>query len=166
MLIYHPAFDVYHCLFRMLSLTAQGPELEKDRVRILEFVLCFPSVAGQFRLPPKMAAVRRTAEQAGSAYRTPINPKAVFIAMEPAQDGAMACLASAGYFSAEGLSAGIVRRTQLPLPDDLHARSLAFQERERIFFQRLLPALMEFPLYGPDGLKHRSGLLEFRYDPA
>jgi len=43
MLIYHPAFDAYHCVYRMTMLTQKVKELEYSKLRILDFYLCFPA---------------------------------------------------------------------------------------------------------------------------
>ena len=35
MLIYHPALDAHHCVFRVLALLSECDEMEKDRLQIL-----------------------------------------------------------------------------------------------------------------------------------
>ena len=76
MLIYHPALDAYHCVFRVLALLSECKEMEKDRLQILDFVLCFPSVVSAFRLPPGSTAAKKAVATSDSPYRAPINAKA------------------------------------------------------------------------------------------
>ncbi len=164
MLVYHPAFDAYHCVFRLLAILEDWPSLENDRLRILDFVLCFPAVVAEFKLPPKAVGIKRVAKLAGNAYRTPLNPKATFGMLSVSQDGALSCLAAASLIAPNNLRDGAAARTVLPMPDGLKLQCATLKERERLFFQQMLPLLLDIPLFGPDGLKARSGLIEHRYD--
>ncbi|HGA8765958.1 TPA: ABC-three component system middle component 5, partial [Salmonella enterica subsp. enterica serovar Virchow] len=47
MLIYHPAYDAYHCLFRMIALIDHVNEIEVDKARILDFYLIFPALVSE-----------------------------------------------------------------------------------------------------------------------
>lgn len=164
MLVYHPAYDAYHCVFRLLTILEDRKPLEIDRIRILDFLLCFPTVVAAFRLPQKAAGIRKSAKLADSAYRTPLSPKATFSALSASQDGALACLAAASFIATDRLREDVVERTNAPLPEHLRQQGAKLRERERLFFEQILPALLEIPLLGQDGLKARSGLLEHRYD--
>jgi hypothetical protein len=164
MLVYHPAFDAYHCLFRLLSILEMRKRMEVDRLRILDFLLCFPAVVATFKLPQSSAGLRKPAKLADSAYRTPLNPRATFSTLIASQDGALSCLAAASFVVPEQLRNGAVERTDAPLPNDLLLRVAELRARETLFFQQILPALFDIPLLGPDGLKARSGLIEHRYD--
>lgn len=45
MLVYNPAFDIYHCAFRMINLLdnlKEGKSVELERLRIWDFYLLFP----------------------------------------------------------------------------------------------------------------------------
>ena len=46
MLVYHPAFDMHHCVFRMVRLLNRLPvgSCQVERMRILDFYLLFPSL--------------------------------------------------------------------------------------------------------------------------
>lgn len=44
-MIYSPAFDLYHCIYRMLQILGrftEGDIMETDRLRIYDFYLLFP----------------------------------------------------------------------------------------------------------------------------
>ncbi len=164
MLVYHPAYDAYHCLFRLLTILEERPQMEVDRLRILDFVLCFPAVLATFKLPQRSAGLRKPARLADNAYRTPLSPKATFTTLIASQDGALSCLAAASFVVPNRLRENAVERTSAPLPQELQLQAREFREREALFFQHILPALSDIPLLGPDGLKARSGLIEHRYD--
>lgn len=164
MLVYHPAYDAYHCLFRLLAILEKQPRMEIDRLRILDFVLCFPGVVTTFKLPQKSAGLRRRAKLIENAYRTSLSPKATFTTLTASQDGALSCLAAASFVAPNQLLERVVERTSAPLPQELHVRTQEFHAREAFFFQQVLPALFDIELSGPNGLKARSGLIEHRYD--
>lgn len=166
MLIYHPAFDAYHCVFRLISLMEVGKCIELDRLRILDFCLCFPAIVGGFELPRKYAKVKRAADEASNVYRTPINVKATFWNLLSTQDSALACLAASGYVDASKLKDKTVEKTSLKISEEILEKCKSLMERESVFFDCLLTPLLQLPLTGPAGLKARSGLLEYKYDAA
>jgi hypothetical protein len=162
MLVYHPAFDSYHCLFRSISILEACQEAEVERLRILDFCLSFPAIVKEFRLPRGRSVVKRTALTASNPYRDPISARTVFANLAAIQTAAFSCLAATGLVS---LSSGTFTRTPNALPDSIRQRCLNIQATEDVFFGTLLFQLKELPLLGPDGLKARSGLMEYRYDP-
>lgn len=164
MLIYHPALDAYHCVFRVLALLSECDEMEKDRLQILDFVLCFPSVASAFRLPPGSAVAKKAMTTSGSPYRAPINPKGMFMSLNTTHDAAIACLEAAALLRRDQADDVGVKRADALLPTELKDRIDALKELESPFFKEMLPLLLSLPLRGPDGLKARSGLAEYRYD--
>lgn len=163
MLVYHPAFDSYHCLFRSISILEVCGECEVDRLRILDFCLAFPTTVAKFRLPPGKSAVKKAAMGETNPYRDPISARAMFANLSTIQMAAFSCLTATGLAS---LEAGVLIRTETSLPDVIKERSLSLQSQEHIFFNTLLLQLNAIPLFGPDGLKARSELMEFRYDPT
>jgi hypothetical protein len=166
MLVYHPAFDAYHCVFRLLAIAEKQASIETDRLRILDLLLCFPAVVASFRLPQRAMNLRKPAKVADNPYRTPLSPKASFDSLAASYDGALACLAAASFVVPASLREGVIVRTSLLLPDELVRQCASLRTREHLFFEQILPALLEIPLLGQDGLKARSGLLEHRYDTA
>lgn len=164
MLIYHPAFDAYHCVFRLLAILDRKREIDVDYLRVLDFALCFPSVVADFRFPPQLSPVKRLAKDSSNLYRAPLNSKLMFINLKPAYDGALACLSAAGFVVAEELRRGNVVRTAQSLPTSLALRCARLQTSEHSFFSQIMDVLLSFPLHGENGLKDRSGLMEYRYD--
>ncbi|WP_421953713.1 ABC-three component system middle component 5 [Polaromonas sp.] len=161
MLVYHPAYDSYHCLFRAAAILEVCQRTEAERLRVLDFCLSFPAVVAEFRLPQGRASLRKAALQAKSPYRDPISSKSVFVNLGRIQAAAFSCLSATGLVS---VASGFIYRTEIPLPKPIKAKCEQLQNREKVFFDLLLSQLVDMPLYGPDGLKARSGLLEYRYD--
>ena len=163
MLVYHPAFDSYHCLFRSISILEVCGKCEVERLRILDFCLAFPTTVAKFRLPPGRAAVKKAALGESNPYRDPISARAVFANLTTIQMAAFSCLTATGLAT---LESGVLARTQTELPEAIKVRCLSMKTQEHTFFNTLLSQLNALPLFGPDGLKARSELMEFRYDPA
>ncbi len=163
MLVYHPAFDSYHCLFRSISILEVCGKCEVERLQILDFCLAFPATVAKFRLPPGRSAVKKSALSESNPYRDPISARAMFANLTTIQTAAFSCLTATGLAS---LEAGVLTRTQTALPEAIRERSLSMQAQELTFFKTLLLQLNALPLFGPDGLKARSELMEFRYDPT
>lgn len=165
MLVYNPVFDAYHCVFRMLALLQLRKSLELDRLRILDFALCFPSIVTKFKLPKDFSEVRAAAKALENPYRDAMGAKPLFLSLQPTQDGALGCLAAAGFIAQSELGAGRVTRTAVSIPREVEDRQLELMKRESAFFTVIAEKLLAMPLLGPDGLKGRSGLMEYRYDP-
>lgn len=164
MLIYHPAFDAYHCTVRMMALAQQIPMLDFEKARILDFYLAFPGVAASLRLPPAMTSVRRIFQSKKNVYRDPINPKATFMEMRQVQEAALGCLAAADLIARRDFQSRVVKRSEVRLPDTFAAAIKEFSENEADVIQALVANVASIPTAGPHGLKDRSGLLEYRYD--
>lgn len=167
MLIYHPAFDAYHCVFRMLVISGAVSSLELAKLRILDYYLCFPAEVATIQLPTDHAEIRKTARAAKNEYRGPVSAHRTFRDMEPIQHAAARMLAASGVFDSRQLELGIVSRTNKVLPADL----LTFQALEPDTYSPtaalsnyVLHKLSSLPLAGVGGLKQRTGLMEHRYD--
>lgn len=166
MLIYHPAYDAYHCVYRLISITNALRELEYAKLRILDFYLCFPAEIGNIELPQAHQKIRAIAREAKNKFRGPISTTRTFRDLEPIQHSAARLLAASGVFSAERLEAGTVSRTDWKAPSDLQQNEPSTGGTTPELANYILNELSSLPLGGPNGLKRRTGLMEFRYDPV
>lgn len=169
MLIYHPAFDAYHCVFRMLVVSGAVPVLELAKLRILDYYMCFPGEVALIQLPQEHTEIRKVARAIKNEYRGPVSAHRTFRDMEPIQHAAARLLAASGVFDSRQLELGTVSRTNNALPDDLlQAQALepASSGPVAAVSNYVLRKLSSLPLLGPGGLKRRTGLMEHRYDVA
>jgi hypothetical protein len=164
MLVYNPVFDAYHCVFRMLAILELSESIELDRLRILDFVLCFPSTVTTFKLAKDLGKVKAAAKALENPYREAMAADRVFLSLRPTQDGALGCLAAAGFVARSALSIGRVTRTAVSIPREIETRLVDLMKRESFYFNAIALSLINMPLLGPGGLKDRSGLMEYRYD--
>lgn len=169
MLIYHPAFDAYHCVFRMLVISGVQPVLELAKLRILDYYMCFPAEVALIQLPQDHTDIRKLARNIKNEYRGPVSANRTFRDMEPIQHAAARMLAASGVFDSRQLELGNVSRTNNALPDDLlRAQALepASSSSAAAVSNYVLHKLSTLPLSGVGGLKQRTGLMEHRYDVA
>lgn len=166
MLIYHPAYDAYHCAFRLLILTEKLRRVDLARLRIIDFYFAFPAEIRKIRLPRTNTGIRKVAEELHNIYHGPLHPLQTFREMKHLQLAALRTLAAASIVDPQLLDKGVVNRLDTLLPEIMSSTMDNFNEAERELFDFITGELFDWPLNGVDGLKDRTGLLEFRYDNA
>ncbi|MFT7035109.1 MAG: hypothetical protein ACI8Q1_003109 [Parvicella sp.] len=167
MLVYHPAFDIYNCAFRMLQLLThmKQEQVELERIRIWDFYLAFPNEVRKISFPQSLSQLKKIFKRHEvNPYEDLIDPRRIMDRMQPFQISALKYLASYGLIDSKSLSQKIVMRTEKEIPDDLlnEFDDLSIEKQNVI---KLITGFRELPLYGKIGLKARTGLIEFRYDP-
>lgn len=166
MLIYHPALDAYHCVFRMLAITQSLARLEFLKLRILDFYMCFPAEVAAVQLPEEHIDIKKVAKASKNEYRGPISSLRTFQDMEPIHVSSGRLLAASGLFDLEQFELGIVLRTNSKLPESLATAISEMQASDGELRKYILTKMSEIPLSGIGGLKKRTGLMEYRYDVA
>ncbi|WP_369310559.1 ABC-three component system middle component 5 [Providencia rettgeri] len=164
MLIYHPAFDAYHCLFRMIALIDHLNTAEVDKVRILDFYMIFPAMIANIRMPPTQSGAKSLARKYKNEYRDPINSLSTFRDMHQIQMSALKCLAATGLIDLSKLEYGVITRTTTEIPNDLLITMQSFLNDKADISDFIINELSQFDLTGKDGLKDRTQLMEYRYD--
>lgn len=164
MLIYHPAMDAYHCVFRLLLILRKIDRVEIDKAKILDFYILFPSAILSARLPESMRSKRKSLGKYKNRYRDPISPTTSFREICQIQEAAIQCIAASGLVNMNELSCGFLVRSEVCLSTEL-TQSIDDYISENIdLADVVLNDLFSIPLLGADGLKHRTSLMEYRYD--
>lgn len=168
MLIYHPAFDFHHCVFRMVRLLNRLPSgrYHVERIRILDFYLLFPGQIPSIRFPQNLREQKKRFKGSGSKYEHIVDRYRIFLRLEPFQTQALGCLASRGLISPLALLEGFVERTTQEIPPKLKAVAEVSDQRFPEAIELLTGPLVEIQLHGRNGLKGRTNLFEYRYDPV
>lgn len=167
MLVYHPAFDLHNCTFRMLQLLnfMKQDELELETLRIWDFYLTFPGEVSKIVFPTDLKNLKKVfRDRAKNPYENLIDPKRLFSRMRTYQLASLKSLASYGFIDSELLNSNIIRQTKKEIPKEL----IGFIEDisvEKLNVIKLVTGFSNFPLLGPFGLKARTGLLQYKYDP-
>ncbi|WP_299160929.1 ABC-three component system middle component 5 [uncultured Tenacibaculum sp.] len=168
MIIYNQAFDIYHTIFRIASLLNRfsGESLEIERIRIWDFYLTFPQEVSKIRFGVKSEdrIIKNLFPSKENPYQAIMNPNKLFVRMQPYQLNAIKTLASYGVINKDYLIANRItnvdKKTLSLLIKDLRENT----DREDNIIKIMTSYFYFMPLYGKNGLKDRTNLLEFRYD--
>lgn len=168
-LTYNEAFDPYHATFRFLRLKLGCKITEKlhfDTFRILDFYLLFP-----FRIQNMSLFLEDKPWRSISRSYSKLKPYgelpddySIFSKMEPFQRAAATSLSRTGTLSKEAWSNNEIAFEEIELPYILRGRCDELNNTMPDIIEILCAIKERYPLMGRNGLKDRSGLLEFRYD--
>lgn len=171
MIVYQSSFDLYHTVYRMIKLLAhfkRGGEIEIERLRIWDYYLLFPNrmkfIKHKREEKDIKTLIRNVILRPENPYERVQNDRKVFEKIRPYQMTAIKCLASYGIIKKDYLAQNKVS----PIPNNIFEKysddfkKLSIQEENAI---RLLTShYYLIPLHGEHGLKHKTGLLESKYD--
>jgi len=167
-LSYQPALDPFHAMYRYLRimLAINATSLPVDHARILDFYLLFPFRLTAVRLKTQHRKFRTLADAYSETrpYGDQPPDAQLFVRMKPMQIAALETLAGKGFVNADALRDGMVMRGEHTLPPTLAERVKKANSSQQDLMQAILALSSEYPLLGKDGLKDRTGLLEYRYD--
>ena len=170
-LSYQPAFDPYNAVFRLLQLRNGGwfeKAIHYDALRIADFFLLFPFYLQDKdnRYKPEHRAIRSVGKkyEAVKPYSRLPDKRTLFRRIEPFQVAAISSLVNGGFVQAESWEQHTVKATETELPEALSTRLQGENSANIELIKAILKLIQEYPLTGKDGLKHRTGLLEYRYD--
>jgi len=165
-LVYHPVYDPYGSVLRSVRFMLHIDEaLFPDQLRIFDFLLLFPEFVSSFRLSTSLRSqFKRTKYRRRFAYEDRPAPNRVFGEMSAASEAAIQTLRSKEILEDADHREGTIRLNREAVPERLSALA-AERNRDEMELLSFLSDLNDaFPFAGPNGLKDRSGLLEFRYD--
>lgn len=168
-LTFQPALDPFHAMFRLLRIQAATPNatpISVDHARIIDFYLAFPFKIEGIRLQPshkKFRALSRAYLHTRTYGEQPEDAQ-LFSRMAPMQLAAMETLAANGVYDANLLRSSWLSPGGADVPAPLRDRVEEKNEAERDLVNFLELLATEYSMSGPNGLKHRTGLMEYRYD--
>lgn len=171
MIVYNQAFDYYHAIYRMIKLLANyklDNFIEVDRLRIWDYYLLFPQEIHSIRLKREEKDIRAILKQFIKAKNNPYNlvfdNKKVFEKLRPYQLTALNSLASYGIIDIELLKQN---RIEILSKDLLMEYSHKFSDStpsEKNVIAIMTSHFAILSMFGADGLKNRTQLMESKYD--
>lgn len=171
MITYNPAFDLYHCIYRMLHILGrlvEGESIDVDKARIWDFYLLFPQkVYGihMCRYDSENLNLRKMyVRKSNNPYEYCGDNRKLFERLKPYQMTALSNLVSYGVIDRDQfLNKKIVicdnQKFQKLITD---LETLDTKEANVLSFMSLFTK--EMSLFGENGLKQRTELMESRYD--
>lgn len=165
MLVYHPAFDIYHGVFRALLLLEKTPSkaMPADTLRIVDLFFVFPYLLAQMEFPKGASIKGRKLAGTPSRFNTLPSPRTFLEQSKGLSTLITAALVGREIISSEALKEGLVQRTTVPLPDGVLDQA---KPEDLELAEYLGTKIATVPLLGKSGLKARSKLMEYRYDPS
>jgi hypothetical protein len=165
MLVYHPAFDLYHGLFRALLLLESSPEraMPSDTLRIIDLYFVFPYLLAELEFPRGAGGKGRKLAGKPSRFNTLPAPRVFLAQTEGLHKLIGSALAGKDLIEGETLQKGRLARTDKAIPEGL-LNAATSDDIELASY--LGSTIATIPLLGKNGLKARSKLMEFRYDPT
>lgn len=167
MLIYHPAYDINHSLFRALLILESSAldEFHLDLFRIIDFYTVFPHFIKRIKpFPIELKEYRKSVNDIPSPYERTINVKRVMYEIESIQTTALHNLLAKGFLDIDAFNRKLIKRSKTPLPELLAEEISNCATKKEIWFKMLVEKFGTIKFKGKAGLKSRSGLMEFRYD--
>lgn len=168
MLQYHPATDFYHCWLRFAAVLSEVKQrgVEFDRLRIIDYYLCFPREILSCRIPATHSAeLRKLAKKTPVSYEDPYSIRQAFLPMGNIQRQVAMDMVAKGVVDNKKYVEGILLpNTKSETFAKIENVVTKWHTAKDVWHQAAIPALLSFKLNGQDGLKHRSGLLEYKYD--
>jgi hypothetical protein len=167
MLMYHPAQDANHCVFRTLLILEHTvhEDIELELYRLQDFYVLFPHMLKHIRpLPTELRAYKRLLSGIPEPYETMRNTKRILYELESLQTVAIHNLLAKQLIDIESFKAGRLKRTLTPFPEELNAVIQTSEQAQEEWFRMVINELPAIDFGGKNGLKKRTGLMEFRYD--
>jgi len=171
MIIYHQAFDLYHTVYRMIQLLSyfkRSEYIEVDRLRIWDYYLLFPNKVKNIKLKRTekdiSELVKSLITKEENPYEEILDDRKMFEKIKPYQMTAIKSLASYGLINKDYLSSNrITIISEIKVKSYIEKlKKLESQELNTI--KLLTSHFYQISLFGEYGLKHRSKLLESKYD--
>ncbi len=171
MIVYHPAFDLYHCVFRMLQILthfSRNEYVEIDRLRVWDYYLLFPEQVHTIRLTKKEQDIRKLINsyisKIDNPYNSVLDNRKMFEKIKPYQLTAIKCLASHGIIKKEYVAENRVTIVSKQIIQKYVSQFEPLSPKELNIISLMTSHFYQMSMFGPDGLKARTKLLESRYD--
>lgn len=171
MIVYQQAYDIYHCVYRLLCLLSyfnRGDSVEIDRLRIWDFYLLYPNRMKDITLKKDEDDIKKIIKQfvlqEENPYEQIPNSRVMFEKIQTYQLCAIKYLASYGIIEIDFNSSQRVKVIDKETLKQKLVSMPLLTEREMSAVKLLTSHFFLMPLFGQNGLKHKTGLLESRYD--
>jgi hypothetical protein len=171
MIVYHPAFDLYHGVYRLLQILTHFKRkeyVEVDRLRIWDYFLLFPDQVHTIKLKQDETDIKKLIQnyipKVINPYEEVFDNRKMFEKIKPYQLTAIKSLASYGIIDKEFLKENRVTIISKSILEKYTERFEPLSSKERNMIGLMTSHFYQIPMFGPGGLKARTKLLESKYD--
>lgn len=171
MLVYNQAFDLYHTIFRFLYFLnkfEEGTVIEVERLRIWDFYLLFPNKLVDITLKQSESDIRKLKKDfiknSNNPYEKINDTRKIFEKIKPYQFAALNCIASYNIIDKEVLSQQRIRIINKKILNDFVKNFDELSPKEKNVISLMTSHFYQMSMFGKDGLKNRTNLMESKYD--
>jgi len=171
MIVYNQAFDLYHTIFRFLQFLNRFDRedlIEIEKLRIWDFYLLFPSKIHSIRLKRDESDIRtlkkRFIKDSKNPYEKITEDRKVFEKLKPFQLAALNCIASYGIIDKSLLNQHRISIVNKEVLTEFIENYEELSVNEKNVISLMTSHFNQLSLFGVDGLKNRTKLMESRYD--
>lgn len=171
MIVYNQAFDLYHTIFRLLHFLNKFENetiLEIERVRIWDFYLLFPSKIHEIRLKQSESDIRKLRKEfikdSSNPYERITENRKIFEKIKPYQQAALNCIASYGIIDKSLLNQQRISIINKDILVEFVDNFEELEPKEKNVIALMTSHFNQVSLFGNDGLKSRTNLIESKYD--
>ncbi len=164
MIIYHPAYDVNHCSYRILNIlnSIGDNKVHCDMLKIINFYYVYPHLLKRMEVFPKPLNYQaKKIKSINDPFELTPNPSNLFFEMSPTQETAILSLLQRSLINVEN---NIISLEKQNMPKELIQVFKNDKFTKSDIFKILVACLPKVKLDGNNGLKARSGLMEYKYD--
>lgn len=166
MLIYHQRNDIYHCTFRLLSILniIGANDIEFARLKIIDFYIVFPHLISSIGFPKAkgISKIKKQVQTFTIPYENLPSARMLFSEMGDFQLQAIDILKAKRIVDVT--EEGIISKGEYFTSEEIQNLIIENNITSKQFYKDFIEVLMECPFYGDNGLKKRTGLMEYRYD--
>lgn len=171
MIVYNQAYDLYHTIFRFLQFLnrfEKGELIEIEKLRIWDFYLLFPSKIHSIRLKQNESDIRqlkkRFVKDSKNPYEIITENRKVFEKLKPYQLAALNCIASYGIIDKSLLNQRRISILNKDILTEFVEKYDELSDKEMNVISLMTSHFYQMSLFGVDGLKNRTKLMESKYD--
>ena len=171
MIVYNQAFDLYHTIFRFLQFLNRfdnGSIIEIEKLRIWDFYLLFPNRIHHIRLKQTESDIRKLRKEfikdSNNPYEKIPEDRKVFEKIKPYQLAALNCIASYGIIDKSLLNQQRIAIVNKEILGQFVNNFEELSAKEKNIISLMTSHFNQISLFGSDGLKNRTNLMESRYD--
>jgi hypothetical protein len=166
MILYHPAKDINHCIYRMITILLNcESEISIDTLRLFDFYASFPHLIITISpWPQDIKKFKVYISKIPKPFEVISNRRRLFFDMADVQKSAITTLFSKGTLDIVSYSNGMITLDKKSIPQGLVTSIKQNKLINSDVLKVLTEGLLQTEWEGTKGLKARSGLLEYKYD--
>lgn len=166
MIVYHPAYDINHCAFRFILILndVENKQLVFEALEIIDFFFVFPHLISEIKIPRNKILNKNTLSELPKPYENLNSTKRLMFNLKNLHKEVIYSLIAKGIIDKDLYLNRLISLDFDKVPEIIKEEIYNCEERKTLWYKFLIDILSKYPVDGIDGLKHRTNLMEYRYD--